>query len=201
MGKKYSRIQADLGFRTELIYDPLRAAEPDFLDIVSKHCLQNRPGNILECSSGLTTLILARCCQLNNYGHVFSLENDYRHRAETIEILNQHHLQDYATVLHAPLVDTRIGKESYRWYLVESLPVNNIEMLVIDGPPGYIQKNSRFPAIPVLADRLANGVVIFLDDADREDERMIVDRWKSETGLSLSELSTKRGCARLSTTN
>ena len=52
--------------------------------------------------------------------------------------------------------------------------------LVIDGPPGQIQKISRYPALPVLHKYLADEVVILMDDAARADEKTIVDMWTHE---------------------
>jgi hypothetical protein len=39
--------------------------------------------------------------------------------------------------------------------------------------------------VPALADRLAPGCVILPDDAGRQQERDIAERWKSELGASL----------------
>jgi len=38
--------------------------------------------------------------------------------------------------------------------------------------------HSRFPALPALADRLAPHALVILDDANREPEREIVERWQ-----------------------
>ena len=67
-------------------------------------------------------------------------------------------------------------------------------MLVIDGPSGFIQKHSRFPALPVLFDRLAKNSIIFLDDAAREDEKEIVAMWEN-TGIEHEYIETERGCS------
>ena len=70
------------------------------------------------------------------------------------------------------------------WYSRESvahLP-GGISLLLIDGPPGYGEgmAHSRYPALPALADRLAQDALVFLDDADREPEREIIARWAEE---------------------
>ena len=56
---------------------------------------------------------------------------------------------------------------------------DGIDLLLIDGPPGYGDgmSHSRYPAMPALADRMAPNAMVFLDDADREPEREIVARW------------------------
>ena len=70
------------------------------------------------------------------------------------------------------------------WYSRESLALlpEEISLLLIDGPPGYGEgmAHSRYPALPVLADRVEQGGVVMLDDADREPEREVVARWSEE---------------------
>ena len=69
-------------------------------------------------------------------------------------------------------------------------------MLVIDGPPGFIQKHSRYPALPLLFSQLANNCVIFLDDAGREDEKEIIDLWNNEyQNIRHEYIETERGCS------
>jgi hypothetical protein len=69
-------------------------------------------------------------------------------------------------------------------------------MLVIDGPPGFIQHHSRYPALPLLSERLADGCVIFLDDAARADEQAIVRRWLARfPQLEHHYVASERGCS------
>jgi hypothetical protein len=50
------------------------------------------------------------------------------------------------------------------------------------GPPGYGEgmAHSRYPAMAALADRVARDGLVILDDADREPEREIIERWNQE---------------------
>jgi len=69
-------------------------------------------------------------------------------------------------------------------------------MLVIDGPPGFIQKNSRYPALPLLFDKLSKQSSVFLDDAGREDEKELVAQWQAEfSGVEHEYLEFERGCS------
>lgn len=190
----YQRLQQQLGFEQNLPVTPDWSAAADFLFLIKEYCLSTRPRTIVECSSGLTTLTLARCCQLNKHGHVFSLENGKEYVAQTEEHLKQFELNDYADVIHAPLEAIRIDDMDFDWYQVNNLPDSTIDMLVIDGPPGFIQKHSRFPALPVLFDRLANNSIIFMDDAARDDEKEIVEMWK-DAGIEHEYIETERGCS------
>ena len=192
----YKSLLDKLGLDQGIPYSENWSAAADFLKLIADHCLNSRPTTIFECSSGLSTLILARCCQINNHGHVYSLENGDEYVANTCDSLNQYQLNKYATVIHAPLVKTTVNSKDFMWYSTNWMPDNTIDMLVIDGPPGFIQKHSRYPAIPMLYKQLAKECKIFLDDAAREDEKEIVKLWTSEyPKLEHEFIENERGCS------
>ncbi|MBU0500845.1 MAG: class I SAM-dependent methyltransferase [Gammaproteobacteria bacterium] len=198
----FSQLEADRSLRDRLDlhqglpYSRNWSASPDFLKLIVEHCLEARPARILECSSGLTTLMLARCCQLNGQGHVYSLENGAPFAAATGHHLDRYGVADRASLILAPLENQRIKEENYLWYGLNGLPVADIDMLVIDGPPGFLQRHSRYPALPLLFGRLSDACVIFLDDAARQDEKEIVMRWKQEFPAIRHEfIPTERGCS------
>ena len=181
-------------------YTPEWSAAPDFMTLMVEHALSRKPKIIFECSSGLTTLMLARCCQMNGQGHVYSLENGPEYAAKTRSYFERYALDDYATVIDAPLEKIDLNGNEFLWYtpeeLPEILPAKSIDMVVIDGPPGFIQKNSRYPVLPLFFDRLADGCVLFLDDAARDDEREIVELWQAEyPGIEYQYIDAERGCS------
>lgn len=153
------------------------AASPDLLLTLAKEVLDRKPEAILECSSGSTTLVLARCCQLNSSGHVTSLEHDEKFAIQTREWLAEHGLERWATVIHAPLRPT--GKTGQPWYDLSHLeiPENGFDMLVIDGPPVSVARHARYPAIPELDPILRKGARIIMDDAARRQEQEILQLW------------------------
>ncbi len=192
----YRSIQQRLGLNRPLPVDPIWSAEPAFLNLLIDHCQTEQPRTIVECSSGLSTLVLAHCCQLNGGGRVFSLENGEEYAAKTAAELAAFGLSQCAQVIHAPLREYRLGAEDYAWYATEALPELSIDLLVIDGPPGFIRRHARYPALPLLRKRLAPGCCLFLDDAARPDEQEILARWQAELpGLSQDYRATERGCA------
>jgi len=67
----YLYLRDRLDLKQGLPYTPFWSAAPDFLKLIADHCLEARPATIVECSSGLTTLVLARCCEVNGRGRVF----------------------------------------------------------------------------------------------------------------------------------
>ena len=190
------RLKLDQG----IPYTPEWSAAPDFMGLIVEHALAKKPKIILECSSGLTTLMLARCCQMNGQGDVYSLENGPEYAAKTRSYFERYGLEDHTMVIDAPLEKMTLNEAEYLWYRTDDLPAEimpqSIDMVVIDGPPGFIQKNSRYPALPLLYERLADGCVIFLDDAAREDEKNIVELWLAEyPAMKHQYIDVERGCS------
>lgn len=192
----YRTLSDRLGLRGEVAYDSQWSAAPDFLELIVEHVLGARPETIVECSSGTTTVMLARCCQLNGHGRVYSLENGPEFAAGTRAELARHGLAGHAEVIDARLTGQAVAGREFQWYDLAGLPRRPIDMLVIDGPPGFIQRHSRYPALPLLADRLSAGCVVFMDDAARPDEREIVEAWCREfPEARLHYVDNERGCA------
>ena len=192
----YHALRKLLNLNDDIPYTPDWSAAADFLQIITDYCLEQKPTTIFECSSGLSTLVLARCCQINNLGHVYSLENGEEYASKTIQHIKNYQLEKYATVIHAPLTDLKINMINYQWYDLSKVPDTNIDMLVIDGPPGFMQKNSRYPAIPMLYEKLSKHSIVYLDDAGREDEKEIISLWKKEhKSIKHRYIETERGCS------
>lgn len=197
-GRQYHAVRDRLQLHKALPVTPDWSAAPDFLQRIIDHCLECRPSLTLECSSGLTTLALARCCQLNNHGHVYSLENGAQFAAAIVAVLEEFELAHYATIVHAPLQDVTLHEVVYSWYSTHQLPAGHFDLLVVDGPPGFLQRHSRYPALPLLHNRLATGCSVFLDDAARQDEQESVAMWLDEfPAFSHEYIELERGCSLL----
>jgi predicted O-methyltransferase YrrM len=191
-------LQTQLSLNEGIPYTRNWSAAADFLQLIVDYCLQTKPALILECSSGLTTLMLARCCQINGQGRVVSLEDGAEFAANIRRYLDQYGLGQYAMVIHAPLQRVTLDDLEYAWYATDAIPDGIIEMLVIDGPSSFIQKKSRYPALPLLHSKLAQGCRVFLDDAARPDEQDTVALWHEKyPDLALEFIETERGCATL----
>lgn len=192
----YQLLETRLGLNKELPIVKDWSAAADFLGVISHHCLVHKPQMIVECSSGSSSVVLAQCCLLNQCGHVYSLENDEQYVSQTRQYLDDFLLSEYCDVIHAPLQEWSLVDETYQWYGLNGFPDIEIDMLVIDGPPGFLQKHSRFPALPLLEDKLAKDCVIFLDDAAREDEQELVKRWLAMyPEFRFEYIDNERGCS------
>ncbi len=154
------------------------AGSPDFLLVLAEHISERKPMTILECSSGVSTVVAARSLQILGAGHVYSLEHEPAYADKTRGLLARYGLADWATILDAPLVTIPSGET---WYDEQSIPADltRIEMLVVDGPPTSIGPLVRHPALPRLRSRLAPECVVLVDDAGRADESEMLRNWQS----------------------
>ncbi|MCB9291161.1 MAG: class I SAM-dependent methyltransferase [Lewinellaceae bacterium] len=167
------------------------AGSPDFLKVLADHCYRYQPKVIVEAGSGVSSIIISEVLKAEG--------SDARHYALD-------HLQKYAAltrekvanpgskVLYAPLKEYQIDGKSWQWYDISTLDgVEQIDMLVIDGPPETIQPLARYPALPLLKDKLSANAIIILDDTNRPGEQRIIQRWQKEFGLEARPLYTEKG--------
>jgi predicted O-methyltransferase YrrM len=160
-------------------FDPAWALRPEALEVVVG-LVQGGRTNVVECGSGLSTVTIAAALRALDAGRIDSLEHSPEWASVTRASLAQDGLDRFATVIDAPLRDG--------WYdtaALGALPERDIDLLLVDGPlagdPGL--ERSRYPALPALADRLAPGAAIVLDDIDRDGERWVFERWREEHDL------------------
>ena len=182
--------------RPERPLPPLRAwaGSPDFLLQLARRILLRHPEVIVECSSGASSVVAARCCQLNGSGHVYSLEHEPVFAEATRAHLREQGLEDWATIIDAPLQTVDLEGVGYPWYTVDGLPDRPIEVLVVDGPPAALGPMARYPAGPMLLPRLAPNAAVLVDDAEREGERQMVRLWQEAfPGLKANHVTAEKG--------
>jgi len=142
------------------------------------HWATEARGPVLEIGSGLTTLILGALVGSRGLP-VWTLEHHPEFFSYTEETLRPHGLRNVHLTL-APLRD--YGE--FCWYdpPLDKLP-RDFSLVIADGPPGEV-KGGRFGLLPALRSHFAPGVVVLLDDAEREKEKAVLQKWESEYGLA-----------------
>lgn len=158
------------------------AATPQTL-LAMVGAVQSREGEVLvvECGSGTSTIWLAAAMRQRGSGRVVAVEHEAEFAEATREHLRRNHLEDWAEVRYAPLAPVTIGEATYDWYDVACFEdLRSIDLLFVDGPPWRTGENARYPAVPVLGERLAEGAMVVLDDVGRDQERVIARRWTTE---------------------
>lgn len=158
--------------------------------------IQRAPGpvTVLDCGSGTSTVLEALVVRARGLGgHVFAVDADPDFAEETRSYLRAHGVEEYATVVDAPITDVQLPDGSVApWYNPARLPATGpIDVLFVDGPVGTLAPEARFPAFPLLADRLAPGALVVLDDTNRPEEKAVVERWLAQ-GYAGRELELVR---------
>ncbi len=161
---------------------------PEALELVLEQVAAGR-NRIVECGSGLSTVIIARLLRERGGGTLHSLEHDPGWVETTRRRIASEGLGRFAEVIEAPLEPGATAAVGSPWYArraLERLPASGVDLLLVDGPPADPERapaRSRYPALPLLAGRLAQGATVILDDAQREGERWVLGRWEREHGV------------------
>lgn len=171
------------------------AASPDLLREITDHVLNERPALVVEASSGTSTLIIALCLQRLGAGKVIALEHDPIYVEKTRAAIALHGLHEFASVIHAPLVQHNVKGVRHQWYDLSAIQLpGTIDLLVVDGPPETTQKLARYPAVPLLASKFSKRARVLLDDGSRPDEQLMARRWAEENqGSQLEFLHLEAG--------
>lgn len=154
------------------------AASPDFLRALEEEIFRSKPRHVIELGSGVSTIVVGMALKRVGAGHLWSIDHDPRYAAESRTSASRHGINGQVTVIDAPLAPLSLPGWEGQWYRTEALPVTDgFDLMVVDGPPFSTSELARYPAIPVLFDKLKIGAAIYLDDADRKQEKEIVKRW------------------------
>ena len=200
--QNYARIESLFSiFSTVNMIAPLPpmrgwGISPDFANLIVLLVRQIRPNLILELGSGVSTLIAAYSLKQIGQGQVISIDHDGKFAETTRARLQEHELQDVATIIHAPLTELPLERGKQLWYDLSTLNKENlnVDLLIVDGPPGETCPLARYPALPLLWNCLSDKAVVLLDDFKREDEKKIVELWKYEFNQFTTEvIDTERG--------
>jgi predicted O-methyltransferase YrrM len=148
-------------------------ADTGLLTMLADHVLSARPQTVVELGAGATSLVLARCLQINGGGQLISFDQHGDFVAATARWLADNGLA--ADLRTAPL-GAPPGDWPGLWYQLTGLS-ERIDLLVIDGPPWTIHPYVR-GAAESLFDRIPPGGVVMLDDGARPGERVVAARWR-----------------------
>lgn len=167
------------------------SADAALLDRVL-YWLGESSGPVLECGSGVSTLVLAAGVS-GTTRRLVSLEHDTKWAERVSKALPKDTRADL-DILVRPLV----SHGEYDWYDVDesSIP-GSIGFVFCDGPPGST-RGGRRGLEPVLQDRLAPGAVVLFDDTRRPTEHEIVERCCARLPADVIEDSPRHTAIRVS---
>lgn len=169
------------------------SAEVEYLDEIC-HQAARTNGSILECGSGLTTVLLGLLARKRGIT-VWSLEHQPEWYDRVKRTLNRHGIEKVNLCL-APLRsyggknvqegDSPGHLPHFMWYgpPMEQMP-KDFRLVVCDGPPSRTQ-GGRYGLFSVMNEYIASDCIVLLDDAGREDEAKILGRWVEEENVQFS---------------
>jgi hypothetical protein len=132
---------------------------------------------VVECGGGVSTYFIAQLLKERG-GKLITIE----------------HSQEWCEVLKSFLAGQGLADPytpGANWYdeatVAEAVAGAKIDLLLVDGPPAYDRsiQFARYPAIPFFKQYLADSFTVVLDDANRNGERIIAERWAQEMGLKM----------------
>lgn len=143
---------------------------------------QKRPRVILELGGGVSTVLIAAA--LEQLGLTSSRHIAVDHLSEFLEISRERvaaqGLSRDTEFWHCPLTEPTDGSAPWYGNLTERLQGVQIDLLLVDGPPGGTHPEARRPALSMLRPFLSPGATIFLDDAGRTEEAQTLEAWRTQ---------------------
>jgi hypothetical protein len=133
-------------------------------------------GPVLECGSGLSTIVLGIIARQMGR-EVWTLEHDAHWGEKVGKALAERGIANVRLCVN-PLKNYG----DFSWYEppLDDMP-RNFGLVICDGPPGK-GHGGRSGFLPVMRDRIAARCTILLDDTIRDAERAIAQRWSDELG-------------------
>ncbi|MFF2370075.1 class I SAM-dependent methyltransferase [Agromyces sp. NPDC058110] len=172
------------------------AVSPDALRVLVRLIDEIRPALVVECGSGASSVWLGYALRRTG-GRLVALEHDVEYAERSRRLVDEHGLGDVVEVRAAPLEAWQAapGAPSQPWYDLSVLhDLSGIGLVFVDGPPAATGVEARYPAVPALFDRCAPGAAFVLDDAARDDERAVGERWLAEfPALVLERMPAEKG--------
>lgn len=158
------------------------AATPEtLLVLVSRILAAPHIDTVVECGSGTSTAWLALALKKRGEGRLISLEHDQDYADTTRRKLEELGLDGWVEIRVNDLVLQPLEARSRLWFPAEALAgIGPVSLLFVDGPPAHLGAEIRYPALPLLTDRLTPDAWVILDDIDRAEEQSILARWVAD---------------------
>ena len=162
----------------------------------------NQRKTIVEFGSGISSLYIGKALKKLG-GQLISFDSDKGWADLVSSWLKRENLDDVVDINYIPLQHTSYClSETCQWYDPDAvkaiLQKQKIDLLFVDAPVAYHKDIalSRYPALPVVSEFLAENCAVFLDDIVREAEQQILEKWQNESGINFLSYPACGGIAR-----
>ena len=137
---------------------------------------------IFELCSGVSTILLARLIRKNCLNtRIISVDHDKSWQDVVYRNLQADGIHEHVSFAYSPLIEK---EGEFSWYKKQDLDEffknenEQIDLLIVDGPPGFEKPFARFGAVPYFQKMLnSDGYSIFLHDTDRIYEQKTIMKW------------------------
>jgi len=188
-------LSRELDFALPLPFTRGWAASPDFLQIIVNEIIEKKPSLIVECGSGISSLIIGYALKEVGKGRLISMEENEAYQEKTKEMIHGHGLSEFVEVLFAPLQHEKYKSGSLKWYSLSKVNIDlPIDMLIVDGPK--LMAN-RPLALPMLDKYMAKKSIIIVDDTKWKFSKKMIAEWCNSFGYKSFEISAEKGAALL----
>ena len=168
---------------------------PDFANLILQTIISEKPQKIVEIGSGISSVLIGYVLEKIGKGKLITLDHEKRFQEKTLNDLKNHNLSSYVQVEFAPLVEYNIQGQKWLWYDIKGINgLQEIDILIVDGPPAQTQNYARFPAFPLLKEKLSSKYLLLTDDGNRDEEKHVIEKWvELERGLEVQYFDTEKG--------
>lgn len=145
------------------------SAPPGLLATAYSMAMKSK-GTILECGSGITTLVLAIACEKTG-NKLVSLESDAGWMAKVSGELKRFDITN--PVVFSPITD--YGR--FKWY--KRPEIDGITLVVCDGPQRVYGRNGLFELMPI------DDATIIMDDTDGKEQMDLLVGWAEPRNMRI----------------
>lgn len=132
-------------------------------------------GNVLECGSGLSSLLLAVTAGRRGFS-VHTFEHDPLIQRKLEGLVARYRLRNI-TIHHTPIR----SYGDFDWYEVPRDQVGkDFRLVICDGPARHLTDSGRYGLFPMMRDRLDPQCRVIMDDSNRSLDRHVIRRWRKE---------------------
>jgi len=137
-------------------------------------------GHVLECGSGLSTLLLA--VMAGRRGQmVHTLEHDPESHLRLNALVERYRLSNLK-VHHAPIR----SYGGFDWYDIPSAcDTACFNLVICDGPSRHLTDSGRYGLFPAMRERLHPHCRVIMDDSNRSLERHVIGCWRKERRIEV----------------
>lgn len=158
------------------------SAQTDYLETCIKYTLSTK-GNIIECGSGLSTLVI---------GYIAKVQNRKMISFEHIDVWAkrvQENIDNFQLDNNTIYVRQLKNYGDFDWYDIANIDFSTYDLVICDAPPSNTNGGRR-GFIHLFKGKLEKNAIILVDDTIRKDEQQMIEEWKKILDIEVNFYGT-----------